>query len=367
MDARDANIVFQNRPAAPTRFAVGIPARDEEDRLRGCLLAMGRQTGVDMAEVGVVIGLNNTTDRSLEVCIDAAQSIDCGLTILNSTLEPGRAHAGWARKLALDEACRQCAAGGFLLTTDADTIVDDDWIFQNLAAFDAGADGVAGFVTADPAELQRLPDAILDRGALEWEYQNLLAEYEAAIDPVPWDPAPRHNQACGASLAVRRDAYAAVGGLPPLPVGEDRALVDALAARDYRIRHSRDAHVTTSARTVGRASGGMSDALRLRHDPEYPCDDILETVSAATFRWRLRRQLREDWGAWPVSAIAARLDVPETAVAAAAGEPYFGAAFTRLQQSSPRLSMELVTLATLPAELGKLRALCSTDGFPTHH
>lgn len=354
-------LAFQNSEGPPTRFAVGIPARDEEDRLRACILAIGRQTGIKPADVSVVIGLNNTTDRSLEVCIEAAGGLGCRIMVLDSALESDRAHAGWARKLALDEAYRQCAAQGILLTTDADTVVDDDWIAQNLAAIDAGADAVAGFVTADPGELQMLPAAILDRGALEWEYQNLLAGYEAVIDPRAWDPAPRHNQMCGASLAVKREAYAAVGGLPPLLVGEDRALFDALAARDYLIRHSLKAHVTTSARTVGRASGGMSDALRLRDDPDYPCDDILETVDTATVRWQLRHALRADWGAWDVPAIASRLDVPVELVEAAAGETYFGAAWVRLQTASPQLAMQLVTTASLPNELAKLRLLCPAD------
>ncbi|MFV4649383.1 hypothetical protein ACNJUT_22570, partial [Mycobacterium tuberculosis] len=93
--------------------------------------------------------------------------------------------------------------------------------------------------------------------SLEWEYQQLAAELDARMDPEAHDPWPRHNQNCGASAAVTATAYRAIGGLPPRPVGEDRALFEMLRRIDGKIRHSLEVQVVTSARTDGRASGGL--------------------------------------------------------------------------------------------------------------
>jgi hypothetical protein len=281
-------------------------------------------------------------------------------------LPPSHANAGWARKLAMDAAERLVASDGLILTTDADTMAYEDWVAANRREIDSGHDAIAGYVTADPNELMQLPAAILERGSLEWEYQQLAAELDARVDPEPHDPWPRHNQNCGASAAVTAAAYRAIGGLPPRPVGEDRALFEMLRRMDGRIRHSLEVQVVTSARTDGRASGGLADEIRLRTDPNHPCDDALE-VAISTFRRALwRGQLRALWRAGQVDshaeAWAARMRIPVENVRAALGRhPYFGAFWAELEGQSPRLSWRLVTMAGLKRELRRIRRL--VDGL----
>ncbi|MBA5770798.1 hypothetical protein, partial [Escherichia coli] len=72
----------------------------------------------------------------------------------------------------------------------------------------------------------------LERGRMEWQYQQLVAELQSRSDPEAHDPWPRHNQNCGASAAVTLDAYRRIGGLPPIPVGEDRALFEMIRRID---------------------------------------------------------------------------------------------------------------------------------------
>ena len=93
------------------------------------------------------------------------------------------------------------------------------------------------------------------------------------------------------------EAYRAIGGLPPRPVGEDRALFEMLRRIDGKIRHSLEVQVVTSARTDGRASGGLADEIRLRTDPDHPCDDALEVAMATLRRALWRARLRQDWAA----------------------------------------------------------------------
>lgn len=350
------------------RFVVAIPVKDEAERIALCLEALSLQTDTPFDELAVVLLLNNCTDGTADVVRQIAPLLPYRLELHQVDLPPSHANAGWARKLAMDAAERLVASEGLILTTDADTLADEDWVAANRREIEAGHDAVAGYVMADPMELMQLPAAILERGSLEWEYQQLAAELDARVDPEPHDPWPRHNQNCGASAAVTAAAYRAIGGLPPRPVGEDRALFEMLRRMDGRIRHSLEVQVVTSARTDGRASGGLADEIRLRTDPNHPCDDALE-VAISTFRRALwRAQLRTLWRAGQVDSHAevwaARMRIPVDHVRAALGRhPYFGAFWAELESQSPRLAWRLVTMAGLKRELRRIRRL--VDGLRT--
>ena len=97
-------------------------------------------------------------------------------------LDADHANAGWARRLAMEGAAQLAAPDGVILTTDADTLVHCDWVEANLREIAAGHDAIAGYVMADPMELMELPPAILERGRLEWEYQQLAAELDARAE-----------------------------------------------------------------------------------------------------------------------------------------------------------------------------------------
>ena len=76
-----------------------------------------------------------------------------------------------------------------------------------------------------------------------------------------------HGNVDGANLAVRADAYLAVGGFGETDSGEDHALWRRLGAAGYRLRYATEPTVLTSARRVGRASGGLADLLRTLDRP----------------------------------------------------------------------------------------------------
>ncbi len=216
----------------------------------------------------------------------------------------------------MDAAAALAAPGGLLLTTDADTVVNGDWIDSNRREVAAGADAVAGYVMADPMELMQLDPAVLDRGRLEWQYQQLAAELVARVDREAHDPWPRHNQNCGASAAITLAAYRRIGGLPPKPVGEDRALFEMVRRHDGRVRHSLEVQVVTSARTDGRACGGLADEIRLRTDPDHPCDEALEVATSTLRRALWRCEMRQGWGTGRLDPVrwARRLGVTELEV-----------------------------------------------------
>lgn len=291
--------------SAPLRAIVAIPVRNEAERIGACLDALAAQVGTEGFgqgfgqgfghEFGVVLLLNNCTDGT-----EAAVARTVFPAPLRTVVRRfDGASAGWARREAMEEAAiwleeaGQVPANAALLTTDADSRVPPDWIARNLAALARGADAVAGRITLDAHDAARLPDALHARGRLEATYETLLTEIEARLDPVPHDPWPRHRTASGASLAVRLSTYRAVGGLPSLALGEDRAFVDRLVAHGFQVRHDPAIAIVTSGRLEGRAPGGAADTMRLRCAvPESPCDDALEALPRALARIAWRRRLR---------------------------------------------------------------------------
>ncbi len=242
--------------------AVAIPARDEADRIVGCLDALQGQIGARLDHI--VLLVNNSRDATASRARAAAGQLGTAVHVIETVLPPEQANAGHARRLAMAHAARLVGADGVLLTTDADGQVDPDWLAANLAAIRDGADLVAGWVELDPVEWGRIPMRLHRDDARECAYDMLCDEIHARLDPDPADPLPRHTQHSGASLAVTAAAYERCGGVPAIPCGEDRALVDALRRVDARIRHALEVHVTVSGRTEGRSPGGMADTIRRR-------------------------------------------------------------------------------------------------------
>jgi hypothetical protein len=152
---------------------------------------------------------------------------------------------------------------------------------------------VAGRVELDAAEAALLPPSLPARGRLEDLYDALITEAEARIDPDPHDPWPCHRTAIGATLAVTRSAYLAVGGMPEIPLGEDGAFIARLLEHGLRVRHATDVCVTISARLAGRAPGGVADTIRSRcEEPDALCDARMETFPRAVRRYAWRRRFR---------------------------------------------------------------------------
>ncbi len=402
-------------PRAPSGpVVVAIPAKDEAADLAACLRALAAQQGARID--AVVLCLNNCTDDSAERVGRLAPALPFAVHALEVELPPDRAGPGWARRIAMDRAAELAGPGGVLLTTDADGCVVPDWLHANLAALATGADAVAGRAEIEPSGAQLIPAYLHDLDAQECRYAALRDEIAALLDPDPTDPWPRHDEHSGASIAVTVAAYRRAGGIPPVALGEDRTFFDALRRVDARIRHAPEARVVVSARTVGRAAGGMADTMRQRMARVHEfLDERLEPVVDALRRARLRVALRGGWqdrraclrraagGAgnegWPraiapatpqspgaaspglfraplgigapgpvhaagrpvppeavdrpMAHLAARLGLPAEAVEQALNERYFGAAWAAVEAQSRLLRRRPVPLVALPAQTAR--------------
>ena len=277
---------------------VAIPARNEAERLPRLFEALSGQSWLDKSgrRLDIVLVLNGCSDASARVatrCMARYPKLSIHLFEINFAV--AEAHVGSARRFAMERALQMCrhSSRSVLLTTDADAAPTQHWIDANLRALNAGAAIVGGHILGDEAEEALLGPRFLRRAARQLQYAKLIDHLAALIDPLPYDPWPRHSDHTGASLAVRANVYAAVGGIPALPFREDLALVSRVRGAGYRLRHPLDVRVRVSARLDGRAPGGMADCIKAWLKAEEDgLPHLVEDPMSTSARLRKRRQYR---------------------------------------------------------------------------
>lgn len=258
----------------PVDVVVVVPARNESDRIATCLdsvrislqqaVAAGAVERVAVAVVGhrcvddtlgraerTLAGLPHVlvADQTSTTVGDVrARGVRAALDLL-----PGRV-PGSAR----DRVRRPV----WILNTDADSVVPSSWVLEVLALAGREQHAVVGM-----AHLARTGTAS-DR---PHGHSPAAAAYRAIIRGGLHGRT--HDHIYGANLAVRADAYAAVGQFPAVTVGEDRALVEALVAAGRPVVRPIDLAVTTSARRHGRAVGGLATLLNTLDHACAPATD----------------------------------------------------------------------------------------------
>jgi len=344
---------------ASRRVAVAIPVRNEVDRIPGCLRALARQEGA--APDRVVLLLNGCIDGTKEKVLAIAPSLALSVDIVERDLRGEDATAGMARSLAVQEAARGLAGSDVLMTTDADAAVAPDWVARNLAEIEQGADIVCGRAVIDWVEALLIPPHLHEDDARECQLGALIDELATLVDPEPYDPWPRHTEHSGASLAFTVSAWRRVGGIPPVPCGEDRAFVDRLRRIDARIRHEPTVQVTVSGRIQGRAAGGMADTIRRRMvaQDEF-IDSAIEPAADRYRRISLRAEARRLWQRISVdrTPLIEALGVDPSVVDRALALPSFGQAWSALERECRVLRARRVRFSELPAEIAAAEALC---------
>lgn len=357
-------------------LAVCIPACNEADALPACLAAIGRAAGRTDLSCGLVVVINNSTDRGFAIARDwLAGNGLCGI-VCEVGFAPAIADAGHARRLAFDLGAALTRDDGLLLTTDADTVVARDWIACTVIAARGGADLICGRIEVDSEELASLPESVRICGEHEARLFDRLDRLWRVVGEEP--SRPFSYRAGGASLAVTAAAYRAIGGLTPVPVSEDRGLVGAIQRADRAVVHADSVRVTTSCRLSARAPGGMADALAERSRQTDPfCDQALmpaRTLVLQALAWKhLRRAHRAHRTGRPLDAaqqqerdrLAARLAIPPAALMPrfTAG---FGPEWERITTTVPGLTAARMRLSEARREAPIAeRAAERIDALPT--
>jgi glucosyl-3-phosphoglycerate synthase len=228
---------------------VVIPARDEQDRIAGCLSALAAQT-IPRDDFEVILVLDACTDRTADVAVRAAAEESVRLSLLDG---PGTG-AGAARRAGMEAAAEWLLArgleDGLIACTDADSRPAADWLARQLAHVRDGARAIAGLIELVPEELLRLAPEVLRR-----RERDAARRLERIRET---DPSADHHHFAGASIGVTAGVYRAVGGLEPVVALEDAAFAERLVRAGVPILRTDDVRVRTSARPGGRAARGLS-------------------------------------------------------------------------------------------------------------
>jgi glycosyltransferase involved in cell wall biosynthesis len=260
---------------------VVIPARDEAERIEGCLLALADQEGIAPETFEVIVVLDGCRDDTAAI-LDEMRATRPGLRLRALELE-APVGVGRARRLGMDLACTRLLSlekgDGLIASTDADSIAAADWLSCQLELTRQGVQAIGGHIQLDQREQHAL-----DKQALCERERRGVERLQQAIERAPSGVAVEHHHFSGASLALTAETYERCGGLPVRAALEDEALERELHARGVPIHRSRSVRVRTSARTSGRAPRGLAHDLacadwRARRSytaAQFPLQKLLE-------------------------------------------------------------------------------------------
>ncbi len=244
-------------PAArPTiiHVAVVIPARDEAATITHALAAVADACTplVDRITASCVVVADACTDNTADIARRwTSDSTRTGVSW--SIIKCSGRRVGAARRLGTAAAIADADAHGvrsesmWLAHTDADTVVDPQWLTMQIELADHGIDAVAGIVELDTT----VPAALQHRFAVHY--------------PVNADGT--HSHVHGANLAMRASTYLAAGGWADFMTGEDHDLWRRLNSVGACMS-STAITVRTSGRIDGRAPDGFAADIRSLMAPE---------------------------------------------------------------------------------------------------
>lgn len=306
LETADLPCLTDTVPLKTCQVCIGVPVRDEAARLPHLLQSLthqideqGQPLNPDRYEI--LILANNCRDDSVAIAQSWAKAHPAlNLHVIAVTLPPPQASIGYARRLLMNEAYRRLAQvehpRPVMASTDGDTEVAPNWIAAMLAEFDQGVEVVCGRILTRRSAALGISAQTSLYFLRYMGHRYLTAQLEALLDPLPHDRWPRHYQHFGANLAVLSELYGRVGGIPAVPNQEDVAFYRRLRQLDAKIRHSPRVRVVTSARRVGRTSGGLAERLnQLTQAGQQRQAVFVEAPALTEARIRLRYQLRQLW------------------------------------------------------------------------
>lgn len=215
---------------------VVVPARNEAEHIAASLDGIEAARRRITTPSSVVVVADSCDDDTARVAQSHLRPAD---TVVGATA----GSAGAARRLGTALGLAPLTgnrAGIWIATTDADSVVPEDWLLRQVHLARGGVLGVAGTVRLS----EDVPSQLRER----------FRDYYKT------GPGEVHGHVHGANLGVRADAYLAAGGWSPIQTGEDHDLWNRIT-RLGPWRSTTSIAVTTSARLTGRAPAGFAADL----------------------------------------------------------------------------------------------------------
>ncbi|MGA8854398.1 MAG: glycosyltransferase [Christiangramia sp.] len=245
------------------QMVVTVPAKNEAKTIWKTLSALASQYLPEAPQpfkvFEVLVLCNHCNDDTRDLCI-LFQEIhpDFPLYVFE-TQDPFINTVGAARRVLMDIAAGRLPDYGFIITTDADTVPDKNWLHAILNTINDRADLICGIIK--PA-LKGLNAKAANQLLQTRSYLDLVARLESELYPQKEDPWPRHSHNSGPNMAIRNLVYKKIGGIPPLPCLEDIALYQQVISHGFQVKHSSAPVVITSCRSSSRVVGGFGTQIK---------------------------------------------------------------------------------------------------------
>lgn len=210
-------------------IGIVVPAYNEEHDLPACIDALKQAINfvVDV-EIKLLIVLDNCSDNSLKIVQDAGiDYVECDFKCVGTARDFGIRHLLGQR---ID----------WIACTDADSQVNQDWIWQQLAH--QPADVICGVVEVE--DWQTL--SVHTQMRYSQHYQDRM----------------NHRHIHGANLSFSSQAYLNAGGFQKVSCHEDVKLVTRMQDLNLNIVWSNKVRIKTSSRLEARAPEGFASFLK---------------------------------------------------------------------------------------------------------
>lgn len=256
---------------ANLKMVIIIPAKNEVENIIETLSSLLLQTGTDNCEFDttkfeILVLSHNCSDKTF---IKARSFFRINPKIYGHVLELNSDVAntvGAARRILMNIAYNRLEnPNGLIISTDADTIVDEKWLCNLEYYIDTDISLVCGMIIVNPINLGMQAKKYL---LAKDEYLLLKSKLESQLLPNPHDAWPRHGYNWGPNLAIKKNAYAAIGGIRPLHFLEDVDLYHRVISHGFLARHCKDSIVKTSTRIDSRCVEGFGAELKVWSDFE---------------------------------------------------------------------------------------------------
>src|SRR5690606_9971523 len=197
---------------------------------------------------------------------------------------------GAARRVLMNIAAnRLLQDNGLIISTDADTIPDKNWLVNVYGYLEKDISLICGYIKSDYTKL--VPQASAYLKAKD-DYLLLKARLETEFLPSIHDPWPRHSFHWGPNMAIKKSVYKAIGGIQPLHFLEDVSLFNSVISKGYKVRHCMDTQVTTSTRIKPRCNEGFGAELRVWTEYEGVAYNV-EGLEKLKCRYGIYRDIKE--------------------------------------------------------------------------
>jgi cellulose synthase/poly-beta-1,6-N-acetylglucosamine synthase-like glycosyltransferase len=230
----------------PWHICVLIPAQNEEELLPRCLESVLRACSVlpGVVTSDIVVAVDSSRDstgylaKKLVVAHGKVIRTDVGVV--------GRVRA-LAAEAAL-ERYRGLLTSCWLAHTDADCIVPERWLLDQLSLAEQNVEAIAGTVSVDTF--------VEHKAGVAGRFRDTYLIHRDGT----------HPHVHGANLGIRADLYIRVGGWAELVTAEDHDLWRRIALAGGRRVSTSAIQVITSGRRAGRAPRGFAEALAAHND-----------------------------------------------------------------------------------------------------